>query len=448
MAAKSLEWQVGCMLHHHPDVFFVCLYLPMYVRPSPYARIALMALFFNSGMIYASWGIQVPFVKARFGLSAALLSLALLAVAIGSIGAMTRVGRWLSRISGRQAVGWSGIATSIATALILLMPSFASLCVALLLFGATMAAIDVAINAEASALETAARRPIMSSLHGMFSVGGMAGAAFGGLLMSHGVAPETHMTIAAALSVLTVLIARNALSSQVARPPAANDPVFHIDSDEETATAGGGKGNTSRSNQEKITGPSKALTGNVHLWALGGVAMIALVAEGAMYDWSTVYMRDVLGSSPGLASAAYATFSTGMAAGRFAGDAVRARTGNGRLLLVSGLVAAAGMAGALLLESPLAALTGFALMGLGLANMIPVLFAAAGQVPGFPPAQGIARVAGAAYTGMMIGPVVIGLIAQASSLPIGLSVVAVASAAVGFAGARVLKQGRRIGARA
>lgn len=427
-----------------------------------------MALFFNSGLVYASWGIQVPFVKARFGLSAALLSVALLAVAIGSIGAMTRVGHWLSGISGRKAVAMSGFAMSAMTALTLSMPSFVTLCAALLLFGATMAAIDVAINAEASALETAAKRPIMSSLHGMFSVGGMAGAAFGGMLMSHGVTAKTHMTIAAVISNITVLVAKNALSNHVARPPAANDPIFHIETenegisrkrasalamhtppdgrrDETDATIEPGK---QRSKPEKITDQTRLPTANLHLWALGGVALIALVAEGAMYDWSTVYMRDVLQTSPALASAAYATFSSGMAAGRFAGDFVRARAGNGRLLLVSGLVAAAGMASALLLESPIAALTGFALMGLGLANMIPVLFAAAGQVPGFPAAQGIARVAGAAYTGMMIGPVVIGLIAQGSSLPIGLSVVAVASAAVGLAGAKVLKQGRRIGAKA
>lgn len=400
---------------------------------SPYSRAALMALFFNAGMIYASWGVQVPFVKSRFDLDAAQLSMALLAVAIGSIVALTRVGDLLARVSGRRACAVAGWAIAITTASILLMPTYLTLCLALLAFGAANATMDVAINAEASALESAAGRPIMSSLHGMFSAGGIAGAALGGVLLAHGVSPLENLCLMACAALLISAIASRALSNRphpaAAPSPEATDATAH------PADAAG--------LPEAPATRSKRLqrVASRHLWALGGVALIALVAEGAMYDWSAVYMRDALSASPALSSAAYATFSTGMALGRFGGDAIRARTGDARLLLVSGLLAAVGMSAALGLHRPMAALAGFTFMGLGLANMIPVLFAAAGKVTGFTASRGIARVAGMAYVGMMAGPVLVGMVTQLTNLSAGLAVVALGAALVGASGAWVLRRG-------
>ncbi|NIF67715.1 MFS transporter, partial [Burkholderia sp. Cy-647] len=158
----------------------------------------------------------------------------------------------------------------------------------------------------------------------------------------------------------------------------------------------------------------------------------------AMYDWATVYMGDVVAATPAFASAAYAAFSGGMAAGRFAGDFVRARFGAPQLVFASASFACVGMLGALLLPEPVPALVGFTMMGLGLANMMPLLFAAAARVAGISPAEGLAHVAGLAYFGLMFGPVVIGAVAQAAGLPVGLGIVALCAAIVAVAAPKVM----------
>jgi fucose permease len=375
------------------------------------ARHATMAIFFIAGAMYASWGVHVPTVRDKFHLSPALLSVALLAVAIGSIIAMATNAKWIARAGTRRACLAGGLTISVCAALILIVPSYWLLLVVLTIFGIGMSTLNVAINAEASAVETALARPIMSSLHGMFSIGGMAGAAVGGALLSRGVAPALHLTLAAAACAVILLLACPAVLPHV---PSTDESHHH-----------GFQANRWRS-------PA--------LWALGTVALIALIAEGAMYDWASVYMRDVVAATPALASAAYAAFCGGMAAGRFAGDAVRARFGAPQLVGSSATLACAGMIAALLLPNSLAVLTGFALMGLGLANMMPVLFAAAARVKGIHAAEGLAHVAGLAYFGVLVGPVVIGGIAQVTNLSIGLSIVALCAALVAFVGPKVLSR--------
>ncbi|WP_373559850.1 MFS transporter [Burkholderia sp. AU16741] len=365
-----------------------------------------MALFFVAGMMYASWGVHVPTVRDKFALSPGRLSIALFAVAGGSIAAMLTIARWIARVGSRTACLAGGLVMSACAALILVVPDYWMLLVVLALFGFSMATLDVAMNAEASAVEIALGKPIMSSLHGMFSIGGMAGAAAGGALLSAGMAPAAHLALAAAASAAVLVAASPAVLPHVPHHEQAH-----------------GGGNRWRS-------PA--------LWMLGGIALIALIAEGAMYDWATVYMRDVVAASPALASAAYAAFSGGMAVARFAGDAVRARFGAPQLVFASASLACAGMIGALLLPNPVAVLTGFTLMGLGLANMMPVLFAAAARVKGIHAAEGLAHVAGLAYFGLLFGPVVIGAVAQAANLTIGLSVVALCAALVALVAPKVL----------
>lgn len=370
------------------------------------ARTASMALFFVAGMMYASWGVHVPTVRDKFALSPGLLSIALFAVAGGSIVAMLSIARWIARVGSRTACLAGGLVMSACAALILVVPDYWMLLAVLALFGFSMATLDVAMNAEASAVEIALGKPIMSSLHGMFSIGGMAGAAAGGALLSAGMAPAAHLALAAAVGAAVLVAASPAVLPHVPHHEQAH-----------------GGGNRWRS-------PA--------LWMLGGIALIALIAEGAMYDWATVYMRDVVAASPALASAAYAAFSGGMAIARFAGDAVRARFGAPQLVFASASLACAGMIGALLLPYSAAVLTGFTLMGLGLANMMPVLFAAAARVKGIHAAEGLAHVAGLAYFGLLFGPVAIGAVAQASNLTVGLSVVALCAALVALVAPKVL----------
>lgn len=374
------------------------------------ARYATMAVFFIAGMLYASWGVHVPTVRDKFHLSPGALSIALLAVAAGSIIAMLTNGPWISRVGTRRACLAGGIGMTVFGSLILLAPSYWLLVLVLALFGFSMATLDVAMNAEASAVEEALERPIMSSLHGMFSVGGMAGAAAGGAMLAHGLPPVAHLALACAVSLVVLLVSMPNVLPHVPHAASAH---------------GGSSSNRWRSRA---------------LWALGALALIALIAEGAMYDWATVYMRDVVLATPALSSAAYAAFTGGMAAGRFGGDAVRARFGAPQLIFASAALAFIGMVAALVVPSALVTMAGFTLMGLGLANMMPVLFAAAARVDGVSPAEGLAQVAGLAYFGLLFGPVLIGGVAQISTLPIGLSVVAACAALIALVGQRIMKQ--------
>jgi fucose permease len=239
----------------------------------------------------------------------------------------------------------------------------------------------------------------------MFSLGGMAGAASWSLLAPTGMSPSTHLAGASAvLGVLALAASRFMLRRARAR-------------DEERAPL------------SLPHGP---------LLLLGVLAAMGLVGEGAMYDWSVLYLRQELGSPAGIASLGYASFSGAMAAGRFAGDWVRARVRPATLLRASGALGAIGMLIALAVPHPAAALAGFALVGLGFSNIVPVLFSVAGQLPGIAPAHGIAAVSSVGYFGMMAGPPMIGFIAQGSSLAAGLLVVTVFAAAVAALSRRAL----------
>ncbi|VCQ27250.1 amino acid ABC transporter permease [Burkholderia pseudomallei] len=369
-----------------------------------------MALFFVAGMMYASWGVHVPTVRDKFALSPALLSFALLAVAIGSIVAMTTNARWIARVGSRTACLAGGLAMSASGALILVVPTYPLLLAVLALFGFSMATLDVAMNAEASAVESAFGKPIMSMLHGMFSVGGMAGAAAGGALLSAGMASAVHLGLAALASALVLALACPAVLPHVPHTAAAD---------------GAPRANRWRS-------PA--------LWALGAIALVALIAEGAMYDWATVYMRDVVLASPAFSSAAYAAFSGACPAVLPHVPHTAAADGAPQLVCASATLACVGMIAALALPSPFVALAGFTLMGLGLANMMPVLFAAAARIDGIHAAEGLAHVAGLAYFGLLFGPVAIGAVTQAANLSVGLSIVALCAALVAIVAPKVLSR--------
>nr|WP_245964867.1 MFS transporter [Trinickia dinghuensis] len=374
------------------------------------ARYATMALFFIAGMAYATWGVHVPTVRDKFHLDPAALSVALFVLTGGSIAATVTNAKWITRVGTRRACLVGGLVLAGSMALILVAPTYWVLLPVLAAFGAGMATMDVAMNAEASAVEQALGRPIMSSLHGMFSIGGMIGAGAGGIALAHGMSSLIHMLLAALVCAGVLVLAC----------PSVLPHVPHTESHHESSKA------------SRWRSPV--------LWALGAVALIALIAEGAMYDWAAVYMRDVVRSTPAFASAGYAAFTGAMAAGRFAGDAVRARFGAVQLVFVSASLACVGMIGALVLPFSVTALVGFAMMGLGLANMMPVIFAAAMRVKGIHAAEGLAHVASIAYVGLLFGPVLIGGVAQATNLSVGLSVVALCAALVAFIGPRVLKR--------
>ncbi|MDF1484344.1 MFS transporter [Ramlibacter sp. H39-3-26] len=357
--------------------------------------------FFCVGFVFATWGVHIPSVGTHYGMGAGPLGLAMLAVGTGALLGLSRAGRLVARHGPRRVVRGCALLAAPCLALLLHMPGFAALLVLLALFGAATSVNDVAINTEAAALEQRAGRPLMSGLHAMFSTGGMAGALLGGALLARGIAPQAQLVLLAAVGAATMLGAAARMLPPIPAPaPDAPRPRWR-----------------------PPPGP---------LLALGLMAALGLMVEGAMYDWSVLYLRQERHSPPGQAALAYACFSAAMAAMRFAGDGLRARFAAPTLLRASAALAACALVGAMLAPTPWLALAGFALVGAGLANVVPLLFVAAARQPGQAPAQSIASVSSLGYAGLMAGPPLIGLIAHHGSLTLALLVVA------GFAGVLAL----------
>jgi len=350
---------------------------------------ALRAQFFVSGALFSTWGVHVPTVKLHYGLGERALALAMLAAGVGAVLALLQAGRVIGRHGPRGVTFVTGTVCCVCIASLIAFDNYPALLAVMLAYGIAASLMDVSINAEATEIERLAARPLMSGFHAMFSLGGMVGAAIGSALPSAGVSPQQHLLGAAAVCLIAILSACAAML-RMDGPPQSGRP---------------------------LSLPRGALA------LIGALAAMGLVAEGAMYDWSVLFMKQELKSDAGIAALAYASFSAAMAAGRFGGDAVRARLASVALLRLSGVLAAAGMALALLVPHPIVALVGFALVGLGLSNVVPVLFSSAAKVPGVTAAHGIAAVSSVGYLGMMAGPPVIGVIAQSTSLTLGLSVV-------------------------
>lgn len=358
--------------------------------------------FFSTGFAFATWGVHIPTVRAHYAIDEAGLGLALLSAGIGSLAGLTQAGRVIGRYGPRAVVVACGWALAAGLALLLAMPGFVALLGLLALFGMANGLFDVAINAEASELERRCARPLMSGMHGMFSAGGMAGALVGGALLAW---PQAHILAAAAAVALAVTLAGRHMLPPA---PAARDAAHGL----------------------RL--PRGALL------VLGCLAGLGLIAEGAMYDWSVLYLQQELGSPQRLAALAYASFSAAMALARFGGDWVRERMAPATLLRTSAALAAVAMAVVLRAGHPVVALAGFALVGVGFANVVPVLFSAASRVPGTSPAHAIASVASLGYLGFMAGPPVIGFVAHGTSLTGALYLV------VGFAAVLALSARRAL----
>jgi len=268
------------------------------------------------------------------------------------------------------------------------MPAYTALLGLLAVFGIVTSVFDVAINTEAAQLEHRDDKPLMSGMHGMFSLGGMVGAVTGSAALAAGLRPQAHLLLVAAGMALTIAVAARSMLPK-----------------EATAFSGAGNG-------------WRLPRGTLLL--LGLLAALGLIAEGAIYDWSVLYLYQELSSPQQQAALAYASFSAAMALARFGGDAMRARFAPALLLRGS----------ALLTDLPWLALIGFAGVGVGFANVVPILFAASARVPGVEPARGIAAVSALAYLGFMAGPPVIGFLAQLSSLTHALYVVVAFAAAL------------------
>jgi MFS family permease len=361
--------------------------------PSPAlrrARLATATLFFANGCGLGSWLPHIPDVKIWHGLSDGALGLALLAIAAGAVAALPVAGALTARYGSRPVSRASALLFCAVLTLPLLAPNLPLLLTAFVLLGIGIGALDVSMNAHAVLVEERYGRPIMSSFHGLFSLGGLVGAALAGGAMAAGLPPTPHLAIAAAVLGAAVLAAWPALLPTMPAP--SGDPLFVL--------------------------PRGRLA------ILGAVAMAAFMAEGAMGDWSAIYLRMDLGAAPATAAWGFGAFSLTMAIGRLTGDVLVARFSAAGIVAAGALIGASTLAAALVAGHPAAAVLGFAGIGLGLSNVAPIVFSAAGRMPDLAPGIGIAAVSTAGYCGFLAGPPLIGLIADGSSLTVGLGLVA------------------------
>lgn len=366
------------------------------------ARWATRVQFAALGVLAGTWGAHIPSVKLQHGLDEVGLSMVLLTAALGAVTSLFFAGRAVAQFGARHAATAAGVVMSAMLALMLVLPGLWALLPAALLFGAGMSLFDVSINTEGSELESLSGRAIMSNLHGMFSVGGMAGAALASALLGAGVAPAVQL--AAVAAGLVAVIGGAALGMLDT----------HSGADEERAHFAWPKG---------------------LLLVIGLLIFAGMTAEGVMYDWCVLYLKQDVGMPQAQAALGYAGFSAAMALSRFGGDALRARFSETVLLLSGAMLAAVAMAVVLLVGTPWVALVGFALVGAGLAPVAPILFNAATRVPGVSRAAAIASVTSIGYSGFMIGPPLIGGIAKATSLSVALAVVVAAASCLAL-GAR------------
>lgn len=365
------------------------------LTPSP--RVAVSTYFVLTGFISASWIARIPAVADGLDLSTARLGTLLLFIGLGSILAFQIVGRLIERFGSARVATVFGVLCSLIVSGLAIAPNAAALGASLLLYGFTLGATDVAMNAQGVEVEKRFRITIMGSLHGFYSLGGLAGAALSAGVASAGIGLVPHFLTLSLLSVLVVLWAH---TGQI------------VDAAPDQAAA--------RRKGPRFSLPPKSLQ------VLGVIAFCAALGEGAMADWSALFIHQDLGGSEGIAAFGFAAFSGAMLVGRFAGDRVIQRFGRVRVMRIAGIVSALGMLAGLLPGSIPAAILGFSILGIGLSVVIPIAYSAAGSTPGIPSGRAVAAVATIGYTGFLAGPPVLGWIAKLVTLQGALLLIAAA----------------------
>ncbi|MGV9343671.1 MFS transporter [Streptomyces spiralis] len=372
-------------------------------------RAALTAFFALDGFVFAGWVVRIPAVKHQTHASTGALGLALLGVSAGAVVTMTLTGRLCRRYGSHPVTVVCAVLLSLSVALPPLTHSAWALGAVLLVFGAAYGGINVAFNSAAVDLVAALRRPIMPSFHAAFSLGGMVGAGVGGFVAGH-LTPTRHLLCLTVIGLLVTAVAGRTLLRQPPPRPAER-----------------AQDRSEPPHPRRLDGRTRGV-----VVVLGLIALCTAYGEGAMADWGALHFQQDLGASPGVAAAGYSCFALAMTVGRLTGSTLLQRLGRTRTIVAGGSTAAAGMLLGCLAPSVWAALLGFAVTGVGLANLFPVAVERAGALAG---PSGVAVASTLGYGGMLVGPPAIGFMADWLSLPEALTSVAVlaaVAAAVGF----------------
>lgn len=380
-------------------------------------RLACSLLFLSYGTVLGAWTSRIPAVRHGLGLSDTSLSIALTAFAAGAIAGMQSAGRLVDRHGSRRVM----VPAAGLDALVLLPPAFAPdlavLVVCLFCFGAIHGTLNVAMNAYAVEVQRDAGRPIMSSFHAVYSIGGFAGAGIGGLFARGGLGAGA--TFAAVCAAVTLIVTQAARLAPV--PGTRAEAKTDTNAEAGTDSAPEPEARLDETPPLKTAPPADRRSPIAGTLFLGVLAFCCLVGEGAAADWSAVYVRDDLGATASFAALAYAAFSIAMTAGRLVGDRLTAALGPVLLVRCCGLVACLGLGTGLLIDRPIAAVIGFGCLGGGLSCIAPQVFSTAGIRNPHRAGLAIARVASVGFLGFVVGPVLIGAVSGLVGLPWALT---------------------------
>ncbi|MFJ6698981.1 MFS transporter [Streptomyces sp. NPDC091272] len=421
-------------------------------------RTALTLFFALDGFVFAGWVVRIPAIKEQTSASASTLGLALLGVSAGAVITMTLTGRLCGRFGSARVTVCCGALLSLSIALPPLTRSPLALGLVLLVFGAMYGGISVAMNSAAVDLVTAVGRPVMPSFHAAFSLGGMVGAGLGGLVAGS-LSPAVHLLTLTVLGLLVTAAAGPTLlreSRQLSERTEASVPVRSSDtSSPGTAEAskaaarpagpggsggdgkvdkdGGGSrgGGDGKVAETTANAPAPTSTHRRAVLLFGVIALCTAYGEGALADWGSLHLQEDLDAHPGTAAAGYSLFALAMTVGRLTGTTLLERLGQTRTLALGGSTAAVGMLFGSLAPTLWLALLGFAVTGLGLANIFPVAISRAGELAG---PSGVAAASTLGYGGLLLGPPAIGFLTDWFSLPTALATVAVLATAAACLG--------------
>lgn len=354
------------------------------------ARLAVKIIFFLNGFAHANYYSRLPRIQDQFQIDNGTVGMVLLSSSIGAFIAMPFTG-WLIMRNGSRKIGllsvymYCGLIPFIA-----LSPNLVSLLLVFFLLGVSSGMLDVAMNTQAVMIEQKWGKPIMTSFHAFFSVGMMFGALSASLFSEMGTSLLYHLTAITILNVIIITIARFYLLHD--KPEKKGEgPAFRL--------------------------PTAAMVG------IGIIAFCSMLGEGAMADWSTNYMENFAKASIGLAPIGLSAFAAAMTIGRVFGDGARLKYGDKKLMVVCGLVSSVGLSIAILFIEPVAVITGFFIVGIGLSVIVPIAYSVAGGAKGLPSGVGIAMVTTVGYTGFFFGPPIIGFLADFVTLRFALLLV-------------------------
>jgi len=363
--------------------------LRLYITHLPSASVG--TAFAVMSILFGTWITRIPDIQQQTGLSDGQLGLALLGMPLGAIAIMAFMGQIIHH-HGAGKVTW---VSSVVFVLAMILPTLAvdlwTLAGALVIVGIGVGSMDVSMNATAAVVEKQSQRLIMSTSHAVFSLGGMIGAGIGSVVVGLGVSTFAHFSYTIATMLAVVLVVRKQWLA--------------ISEDNQGS--------------HKWVWPTRSLA------LLVFIGFCALLSEGAIADWSAIYLRRTLQGSAFIGGLGFAGFSLTMSLGRFYGDLVIPKWGAGNLVQWGGLLAGASLGVALMIGNPTVSIVGFTLAGLGLSCVIPIIFSASARIPGVSPGGGIAAVSSMGYMGLMVGPPAIGFIAEEFGLTLGLGLVAV-----------------------